>query len=84
MADRLSTSPKTREDALRDFRTDQILAAARRVIGEIGYADSSIDRIAEATGVARSTVYVYFDGKEDLLNQCLAQNRAELSERVRD
>ena len=79
-----SPTPKTREEALRDFRTDQILAAARQVIGEIGYADSSIDRIAEAAGVARSTVYVYFDGKEDLLNQCLAQNRVELSERVRD
>ncbi len=77
-------SQRTREEALRDFRTDQILAASRMVIGETGYAEASIDRIAEAAGVARSTVYVYFDGKEDLLNQCFAQNRVELSERVRD
>jgi AcrR family transcriptional regulator len=74
---------KTREQVLRDFRTDQILEAARRVIGEVGFADASIDRIAEAAGVARSTLYVYFDGKEDLLNQCIAQLRFGLGERVR-
>lgn len=79
-----SAAPRTREEALRDFRTGQILAAARRVIGDAGYGDASIDRIAEAAGVARSTVYVYFDGKEDLLNQCLAENRVELSDRVRE
>ena len=76
-------SPKTREQVLRDFRTDQILEAARRVIGEEGFAEASIDRIAEAAGVARSTLYVYFDGKEDLLNQCIAQLRLGLGERVR-
>jgi AcrR family transcriptional regulator len=73
---------KTREQVLRDFRTDQILEAARRVIGEVGFAEASIDRIAEAAGVARSTLYVYFDGKEDLLNQCIAQLRVGLGERV--
>jgi len=76
-------SVKTREQVLRDFRTDQILEAARRVIGEVGFADASIDRIAEAAGVARSTLYVYFDGKEDVLNQCIAQLRLGLGERVR-
>ena len=76
-------SVKTREQVLRDFRTDQILEAARRVIGEMGFADASIDRIAEAAGVARSTLYVYFDGKEDVLNQCIAQLRLGLGERVR-
>lgn len=80
----LSSPPKTREEALRVFRTGQILAAARQVIGEVGYGDASIDRISEGAGVARSTVYVYFEGKEDLLNQCLAENRVELSDRVRE
>ncbi len=74
---------KTREQVLRDFRTDQLLEAARRVIGEVGFAEASIDRIAETAGVARSTLYVYFDGKEDLLNQCIAQLRLGLGERVR-
>jgi len=74
--------PKTRREALQDFRTDQILAAARRVIGAHGYAEVSIDQIAEAAGVARSTIYAYFGGKQDVLNQCLAQNRVGLGERL--
>lgn len=74
--------PKTRREALQDFRTDQILAAARRVIGAHGYAEVSIDQIAEAAGVARSTIYAYFGSKQDLLNQCLAQNRVGLGERL--
>lgn len=76
--------PRTRQEALRDFRTDQILAAAAAVFGDLGFAEASIDRIAERAGVARSTVYVYFESKEELLNQCLARHRLELGERIRD
>lgn len=73
---------RTREDVLRDFRTDQILEAARQVIGEVGYEAASIERIAEVAGVGRSTIYVYCNGKEDLLNRLLAQHRVELNQRV--
>ncbi len=68
---------------LRDFRTDQILDAATVVFGKVGYAEASIERIAEEAGVARSTVYVYFPNKELLLNHCLARHRRGLSARVR-
>lgn len=73
---------RTRQDVLRDFRTDQIVDAAWDVIGELGYTEASIDRIAERAGVARSTVYVYFDGKEAILDACIARGRAELGERI--
>lgn len=74
---------KTKADVLRDFRTDQILDAATVVFGKLGYANASIERIAEEAGVARSTVYVYFPNKDLLLNQCLARHRVALGERVR-
>jgi AcrR family transcriptional regulator len=74
---------KSKADVLRDFRTDQILDAATVVFGKLGYADASIERIAEEAGVARSTVYVYFPNKDLLLNQCLARHRVELGARVR-
>jgi AcrR family transcriptional regulator len=73
---------RTRQDVLRDFRTDQIVEAAWDVIGELGYTEASIDRIAERAGVARSTVYVYFDGKDAILDACIARGRAELGERI--
>lgn len=75
-------SRTTRQEVLRDFRRRQILEAAWDVIGREGYADASVDRIAEAAGVARSTVYVYFDGKEALLEGCLGLGREELVQRV--
>jgi AcrR family transcriptional regulator len=74
---------KTRQEVLRDFRREQILDAALQVIGGMGFAEASIERIAEAAGVARSTVYVYFQGKEEILNECLAIHRIGLGERVR-
>jgi len=78
-----SKGARSRADVLRDFRTDQILDAATVVFGKLGYAEASIERIAEEAGVARSTVYVYFPNKDLLLNQCLARHRLVLGERVR-
>lgn len=77
-------SQRSKADVLRDFRTDQILDAATVVFGKLGYANASIERIAEEAGVARSTVYVYFPNKDLLLNQCLARHRVNLSARVRE
>lgn len=75
---------RSKADVLRDFRTDQILDAATTVFGKLGYANASIERIAEEAGVARSTVYVYFPNKDLLLNQCLARHRVALNARVRE
>ena len=75
---------RSKADVLRDFRTDQILDAATVVFGKLGYANASIERIAEEAGVARSTVYVYFPNKDVLLNQCLARHRVALGARVRE
>ncbi len=72
----------TREDVLRDFRRDQILGAATTAIGKLGWADASIERIAEEAGVARSTVYVYFQSKEEILNRCLERHRVGIGARV--
>jgi TetR/AcrR family fatty acid metabolism transcriptional regulator len=73
---------RTRQEVLRDFRTEQILEAARRVMGQVGYGEASMDRIAEEAGVARSTVYVYFQSKEEILHRCFALGRRQLAERI--
>jgi len=44
-----------------------VLDAATRLFGELGWADSSMRRVAKAAGVAVETVYAAFGSKRDLL-----------------
>ena len=66
-----AASMKTREEVLREYRCDQILLAARKVIGERGYTETSVDMIADEAGIAKSTLYVYFKSKEEIVERAL-------------
>lgn len=48
-------------------KRDRILRAAVDVFAKNGYFHSKVSEIAKAAGVADGTIYLYFDGKEDLL-----------------
>ncbi|MEE9609109.1 MAG: TetR family transcriptional regulator [Myxococcota bacterium] len=75
---------KTRKDVIRDFRTEQILEAARVVIAKRGYAKTTLARIAREAGVAKGTLYLYFENKEALLAAIHAWGHERLMERVRE
>jgi AcrR family transcriptional regulator len=79
---------KAPAEVLQTYRRDQILEAAREVIGENGYERSSVDQIAKRAGLSRSTVYEYFSSKDEILRGSFAAHREllaqELTRCVRD
>ena len=48
-------------------KRERILRAAVDVFAKNGYFNAKVSEIAKAAGVADGTIYLYFDGKEDLL-----------------
>ena len=48
-------------------KRERILDAAVRVFAKKGLYATRVSEVAKAAGVADGTIYLYFDGKEDLL-----------------
>ncbi len=46
-----------------------ILEAARRLVDQHGPSDLTLSAVASEAGIARTTIYGYFAGKQDLLSQ---------------
>ena len=57
---------KTKKDVVTEFRTSGILEAARKVFANRGFHDATVEDIAEAAGVAKGTVYLYYESKRDV------------------
>lgn len=62
-------------DARKAARRRRILDVASDAILRHGYRRASIDDIARRSGVAKGTVYLYFESKADLLMQILLEER---------
>jgi AcrR family transcriptional regulator len=60
---------------------EQILEAARRCLLELGYANLSTRRIAEAAGLGLGHIHYHFGSKRSLLLAVLAEENARLLER---
>lgn len=52
-----------------EAQREDILAAAARLFAEQGFSATSMNQVAEACGVAKPTIYHYFQDKQDLLAQ---------------
>ena len=69
----MSTPPPTndfqraRTDHQKEARRQAILEAARAHLTEVGFERFSMGPIARAAGVSRSTLYLYFPTREELL-----------------
>jgi|UPI0003C7E5EE AcrR family transcriptional regulator len=71
----------------RSEREAQILDEASREFGEVGYAGTSLQTIAQRAGISKPLVYQYFGSKEGLFVACLDRAGARLGgeiERIAD
>jgi len=56
-----------KKEAIAKKRKRQILAAAREVFSQKGFAEATTAEIAQQAGVSEGTIYNYFNSKRDLL-----------------
>jgi len=63
----------TKKELVTAFRTREILAAAQRVMELRGVETATMDEIGAAAGVAKGTIYLYFQSKDDLVQAIMSQ-----------
>ncbi len=63
----------TKKEIVTEFRTREILAAARRLMQSRGVEAVTMGEIAASAGVAKGTVYLYFPGKDQLVQSLISQ-----------
>jgi AcrR family transcriptional regulator len=74
---------RTKQDVVNEFRSSEIVMAARKVFAKKGYRDTTVDEIADTAGLAKGTVYQYFESKEEIFLAALRWGANEMTERTR-
>lgn len=60
---------RTKEEVVQEFRVQTIREAAAQVIAREGLGGASMQAIAKEAGIAKGTIYLYFQDREDLVLQ---------------
>jgi len=74
--------PRNRQNIPREERVEEIVAVARELFLERGYAGTTMAEIARAAGVAPAAVYWYFPSKDHAFAAVLDRILAEGADRV--
>ncbi len=77
------SSSTRKEELVREFRVQEILDAACRVVARHGFQGATIDRVAEEAHIAKGTVYLYFHTKEELLKVAIEQGIQTFTNQIR-
>ena len=65
-----------------DATKANLVAAARELFGEHGYADTSIEEVVVRAGLTKGAVYHHFDGKEALFRAVFEQVYREVTDQA--
>ncbi len=66
------------------MKQQQIISAAKKLLGKYGYKRVSMDEIAREAGVTKKTVYSYFKNKEEFLKYFLNEEVQNMKKIVED
>lgn len=73
---------KTKEDVVEEFRKQSICEAAMRVVARKGMKDVTVQDIADEAGVAKGTIYIYFDSRDEILSRTMENATASLVDKL--
>jgi AcrR family transcriptional regulator len=76
---RRRTLQREKARVLTEFRCESILAAARVVFAQRGYAGTTVDLIASEAGVAKGTLYLYYPSKAAIYSAAVVAGLQELA-----
>lgn len=82
-ASRARRTPRPSQPSTGSQKGTQLIAAARAVFLQHGFAAASTDMIQEAAGVSKSTMYAYFANKEALFVAVIEEGCASFLSSVR-
>jgi len=74
--------PRLAKQKRAELTRRDVLDAAREIFTVRGFADASMEEIAERAGVTRGPLYHYFDDKQDLFRAVYAEVERYLAEKV--
>lgn len=76
----MAVMPRTKHEVVSEFRSAEILEAARKVFARKGFEQTTVDDIAAAAGVAKGTLYLYFRSKREIYLAALREGVLALQE----
>ena len=79
-----SAESASRRDEKKAAQRLRILESAREVFFRDGFMNANLDEVAEIAGVAKGTLYRYFENKADLYVAVLLQGGQLFAERMRE
>ena len=60
------TPQPTKDEVVSAYRRDQTLTVAHAVFASRGFRQATVGDIADAAGIAKGTLYLYFKSKDDI------------------
>jgi TetR/AcrR family fatty acid metabolism transcriptional regulator len=73
---------KTKADVVEEFRKESICDAAMRVVARKGMKNVTVQDIADEAGVAKGTVYIYFQSRDEILARTMDGATEKLVEKL--